>query len=66
MEAQNGRPLNAWDLAAGSLLVEEAGGVVEGYGGTPFGPYRREILCSNGHIQAELTEEVGRLSRANG
>lgn len=60
------RPLNAWDLAAGSLMVEEAGGVVEGYGGTPFGPYRREILCSNGRIQVELTEQVTRLSSAHG
>jgi myo-inositol-1(or 4)-monophosphatase len=45
------RPLNAWDLAAGSMLVEEAGGVISGYDGTPFGPYRREIICSNGLIQ---------------
>ncbi len=60
------RPLNAWDLAAGSLLVEEAGGVVAGYEGTPFGPYRREILCSNGLIQHELSEQVRRLAQAGG
>ncbi len=60
------RPLNAWDLAAGSLLVEEAGGVVAGYDGTPFGPYRREIVCSNGHIHQELAEHITRLVRADG
>ncbi len=60
------RPLNAWDLAAGSLLVEEAGGFVAGYHGTPFGPYRREILCSNGHIQQELSQQVSRLASTNG
>jgi len=60
------RPLNAWDLAAGSLLVEEAGGIVSGYAGTPFGPYRREIVCSNGRIQQELSEQVTRLTNANG
>jgi myo-inositol-1(or 4)-monophosphatase len=60
------RPLNAWDLAAGSLLVEEAGGMVAGYDETPFGPYRREILCSNGRIQKELTEQVSRLTKADG
>jgi myo-inositol-1(or 4)-monophosphatase len=60
------RPLNAWDLAAGSLLVEEAGGVVTGYNGTPFGPYRREIICSNGVIQQELVEQVDRLAKADG
>lgn len=60
------RPLNAWDMAAGSLIIEEAGGVVAGYDGTPFGPYRREIVTSNGLIQAELTEQVSRLSKSNG
>ncbi len=60
------RPLNAWDLAAGSLLVEEAGGVVTGYDGTPFGPYRREIVCSNGHIHQELSEQVTHLAHADG
>jgi myo-inositol-1(or 4)-monophosphatase len=60
------RPLNAWDLAAGSMLVEEAGGVISGYDGTPFGPYRREIICSNGLIQQELSEQVTRLAYADG
>jgi myo-inositol-1(or 4)-monophosphatase len=60
------RPLNAWDLAAGSLLVEEAGGMVRGYHGTPFGPYRREILCSNGRIQQEFSDRVSRLARTDG
>ena len=60
------RPLNAWDLAAGSLLVEEAGGVVAGYEGTPFGPYRREIICSNGLIHDELTQQVTRLVNSDG
>jgi myo-inositol-1(or 4)-monophosphatase len=60
------RPLNVWDLAAGSLLVEEAGGIVAGYDGTPFGPYRREIVCSNGLIHQELSEQVSRLAKADG
>lgn len=60
------RPLNAWDMAAGSLLVEEAGGVVAGYDGTPFGPYRREIVCSNGCIQEELAAQVSRLAKSDG
>jgi myo-inositol-1(or 4)-monophosphatase len=60
------RPLNAWDMAAGALLIEEAGGVVSGYAGTPFGPYRREIISSNGVIQDELAEQVTRLSMSDG
>ena len=31
------RGLNAWDWAAGSLLVPEAGGTVEELSGEPFG-----------------------------
>ncbi|MCO5221100.1 MAG: inositol monophosphatase [Thermomicrobiales bacterium] len=60
------RPLNAWDLAAGSLMVEEAGGVVTGFDGTPFGPYRREIVCANGLLFAELSREISRLSNEHG
>ncbi|MEZ4506811.1 MAG: inositol monophosphatase family protein [Thermomicrobiales bacterium] len=60
------RPLNAWDLAAGSLLVEEAGGIVAGYDGTPFGPYRREIICSNGLIQDDLVRQVSQLAKSDG
>lgn len=60
------RPLNAWDMAAGSLLIEEAGGVVAGYAGTVFGPYQREIIASNGVIQQELVEQVSKLSNTSG
>ncbi len=60
------RPLNAWDMAAGSLLIEEAGGVVRGFDGTPFGPYRREIIAANPALFAELASEVDRLSKADG
>ena len=46
--------LNPWDTAAGILLVQEAGGVVTGFAGNPFRLESREILASNGLIQAEL------------
>lgn len=60
------RPLNAWDMAAGSLIVEEAGGVVTGYDGTPFGPYRREIIVANSLVYDELAAVVNQLSKAHG
>ena len=60
------RPLNAWDMAAGALIIEEAGGLVTGYDGTPFGPYRREIICANPLIYDALAENVNRLSKADG
>ena len=37
LDAYYERGLNAWDWAAGSLLVREAGGVVEELQGEPFG-----------------------------
>jgi myo-inositol-1(or 4)-monophosphatase len=46
--------LNPWDTAAGILLVEEAGGRVTDFAGNPFKLDSREILASNGLIQAEL------------
>jgi myo-inositol-1(or 4)-monophosphatase len=60
------RPLNAWDMAAGALIIEEAGGVVTGFGGTPFGPYRREIVAANPSIHGALDEQINRLSKADG
>jgi myo-inositol-1(or 4)-monophosphatase len=46
--------LNPWDTAAGILLVEEAGGLVTGFSGSPFRLDSREILASNRRIHAEL------------
>jgi fructose-1,6-bisphosphatase/inositol monophosphatase family enzyme len=37
LDAYYERGLNAWDWAAGSLLVREAGGTVEDLSGDPFG-----------------------------
>jgi myo-inositol-1(or 4)-monophosphatase len=40
--------LSSWDLAAGSLLVEEAGGRVTDTRGGPFSLLVRDVLASNG------------------
>jgi myo-inositol-1(or 4)-monophosphatase len=42
--------LAPWDLCAGTLLVEEAGGRVTGYGGGPFSIHGKEVLATNGRI----------------
>ncbi|MGP0567068.1 MULTISPECIES: inositol monophosphatase family protein [unclassified Nitrospina] len=42
--------LNTWDYAAGVLILEEAGGRVTRFDGTPFQYGDREILTSNGLI----------------
>ena len=46
--------LNAWDVAAGSLLVEEAGGHVSAMNGEPFDLRVRDVAASNGLIHEDL------------
>jgi myo-inositol-1(or 4)-monophosphatase len=49
--------LNPWDTAAGVLIVEEAGGVVTRFDGSPFELNSRETLASNGLIHQALLKE---------
>ena len=46
--------LNPWDTAAGALLVEEAGGKVTRFDGSPYRLDSREVLASNGLIHEKL------------
>ena len=46
--------LQPWDMAAGFLLVKEAGGKVTDFRGGKFDPFGREILASNGLIHGEM------------
>lgn len=46
--------LNPWDSAAGSLIVEEAGGKITGFKGEPYSVYQPHILATNGFIHDEL------------
>jgi len=48
--------LHAWDVAAGVLLIEEAGGRVSYYDGSPFSIYQPPICASNHLIHAEMLE----------
>jgi len=49
------RGLQPWDLAAGVLLVEEAGGRVSSYNNQPFDLFSGRILATNGVIHQELS-----------
>ncbi|WP_054948898.1 inositol monophosphatase family protein [Numidum massiliense] len=54
--------LNAWDVAAGGLLVREAGGRVSDTLGEPFDLNVRNVLGTNGHIHKQVLrtlQEVG-------
>jgi myo-inositol-1(or 4)-monophosphatase len=46
--------LNPWDMAAGILLVTEAGGSVSSFAGETFSIYGKEIIASNGLIHDEM------------
>jgi myo-inositol-1(or 4)-monophosphatase len=46
--------LAPWDMAAGMLLVREAGGVVSASDGSPFDLDGRSIVASNGAIHEEM------------
>jgi myo-inositol-1(or 4)-monophosphatase len=50
--------LNAWDAAAGFLLVEEAGGRVSDYNNNRYSPYQKTIIATNGLIHDGLTNVV--------
>jgi myo-inositol-1(or 4)-monophosphatase len=50
--------LNAWDSAAGFLLVEEAGGKVTDFKGDHYSPYQPHIVATNGKIHDELVEVI--------
>lgn len=51
--------LSAWDVAAGSLLVKQAGGKVNDFKGGADYLFGKEIVCSNGLIQEELLGMIG-------
>jgi len=46
--------LNAWDMAAGVLLVTEAGGTWTDYSGAPSSVYNPQMLATNGLIHKQM------------
>lgn len=46
--------LNPWDVAAGVLLIEEAGGQLSYYDGRPFSIYTPPICASNGLLHTQM------------
>jgi myo-inositol-1(or 4)-monophosphatase len=48
--------LKPWDMAAGALMVQEAGGRVSGFQNEEFSLSRSEILASNGLIHQQMVE----------
>ena len=52
------RPLQPWDMAAGSLIVEEAGGLVTDYAGGRFMPFGDGVIAGNAAIHAAMRDAI--------
>ncbi len=48
--------LHPWDICAGKLIVEEAGGLVTGFKGEEIDIYTKQILATNGPIHERMKE----------
>jgi len=58
--------LHPWDVAAGALIVEEAGGRVTGMDGEPFDPAAKHLIASNGHVHAEVVGVIDAFRKEGG
>jgi myo-inositol-1(or 4)-monophosphatase len=52
--------LKPWDVAAGALIVEEAGGRVTGMDGSRFDPAAAHLVASNGRIHEAMLQVISR------
>ena len=52
--------LNPWDIAAGKLIVEEAGGKVTNFKGEPISVFSKQILASNGLVHEKMSRILQR------
>ena len=46
--------LNAWDIAAGAILVTEAGGRITNYDDEPLDIYTKKVVASNGRVHEAM------------
>src|SRR3989454_9476042 len=51
--------LNAWDIAAGALLVQEAGGRITDMRGQPLHLDCRDVLATKGRLHDEMVRPLG-------
>ena len=56
--------LQPWDLMAGKLMVEEAGGVVTRFDGTPLGLRADQIVAANPALHARMLEVLRKAREA--
>ena len=54
------RELNYWDIAAGIVILKEAGGFIDFFEDDPKMPLKKNILASNSNIHEELKELINK------
>ena len=52
--------LNPWDVAAGCIIVKEAGGTVTDFSGGDNYIFGDDLVCTNGSVQAEMLAKIAR------
>ena len=52
------REINYWDIAAGIIILKEAGGFVEFFENETNGSFKRNILATNSQIHEEIKELI--------
>src|SRR3954454_7614746 len=55
--------LKAWDIAAGALIVAEAGGTVTNTAGEPFTSRGGHVLATNGHLHQPMLDVIDTFRR---
>ena len=50
--------LKPWDVAAGALIVEEAGGRITGMDGSPFDATAAHLVASNRHVHDQMLRVI--------
>jgi myo-inositol-1(or 4)-monophosphatase len=50
--------LQPWDVAAGVLLIAEAGGTVTGFDGAACSIYSKDIAASNAKVHEQLLDAI--------
>ncbi|MBW1764828.1 MAG: inositol monophosphatase, partial [Deltaproteobacteria bacterium] len=50
--------LKPWDTAAGSLILQEAGGQAGDFSGGPYSPYQETIIAGNPSVYRAMLEVI--------
>ncbi len=50
--------LNSWDVAAGYLIVQEAGGKITNFDGEPYSVFDKQTLATNGRIHNDMLKLI--------